>query len=507
MEIQLTHYTCRNSIGFSTIEILIAFSVGIIFLTAAMMVSFSDPTLARQISLDSGQATALDATLDNTALASSTNKMGSATAALMKNWSAVLVGDHRGNYENILEVSDSSACIKVITNSTIWDNTIGGRSRNITFGTALSDMSAAIGLGGDCDPVPSAETWKKPRIFSSHNFNPGRPQSIDVLQRIVYITDDKGNLQIYDSRNDVLGSNSGFSITPFTDSFAKVLNDIDVFKMGNRRYALIVRHDTTNQLQVVDVTTPGTYVASQLKALAGTVPPTGSFPQGWKVFYYDNRAYVTTRETAGFEFHIFNVSSPLSPVEIGPGLEINGTINDLQITGIEVNGTPYKIAFLATERSANEIMVLNVTNAASPSVLTSVDLPTNNDAYSLQLLGNRLYVGRQRTSSGPELFVYNVTYGTSAGAPTVALAPIGSGAEINTDVTYLKIAGKLAFLGNSSPNEFRVWDVSHPASGFTRIDTSPLNVSNKVFGVDHEAPYIYVVSQANDSLQILYSAP
>jgi hypothetical protein len=324
---------------------------------------------------------------------------------------------------------------------------------------------------------------------------------------VVYITDDKGNLQIYDSKNDVLGSNDAFSIIPFTDIAAKTLNDIDVFKVGSRRYALLVRDDTINQFQVVDVTDPGTYTASPLKTLGGTTPPTGSFPQGWKVFYYDSRAYVTTRETAGFEFHIFDVSSPLNPVEVGPGLEINGTINDLQVTAIEVAGTLYKIAFLATERSANEIMVLNVTSAASPSVLTSIDLPTNNDAYSLQLIGNRLYVGRQRTNSGPELFVYSVSYGTNSGAPTVSLAPIGSGAEINTDITYLKIAGKLAFLGNNSPNEFRVWDVSHPTSGFTRIDTSPLNVSNKVFGVDHEAPYIYVISQANDALQILYSAP
>lgn len=506
MKTQSTFTTHKRTGGFSTIELLIAFSVGIIFLTAAMMVSFSDPTLARQISLDSGQAAALDVALDNTALATSTNKLGAIIATLTGNWNAVIGGNSDISYTNTPEVVDISPCLKEISNATTW-STLGARGRQITFGTALGDMTSAIGLGGDCDPMPSTDTWAKPRIFSSHNFNPGRPVSIDVLQRIVYITDDKGNLQIYDSRNDVLGSNSGFSVTPFADTTGKTLNDIDVFKVGTNRYALLVRNDTTNQFQILDVTTPGVYTASPLKTLGGTTPPTGSFPQGWKVFYFDSRAYVTTRETAGFEFHIFDVSSPLNPVEMGPGLEINGTINDLQVTTAEVNGTPYKIAFLATERSANEIMVLNVTNAASPTLLTSIDLPTNNDAYSLQLIGNRLYIGRQRTNSGPELFVYTVTYGISAGVLTASLTPIGSGAEIDADVTYLKVSGKLAFLGNSSSNEFRVWDISHPASGFTRIDTSPLNVSNKVFGVDYEAPHIYVISQANDALQILYSAP
>jgi hypothetical protein len=34
--------------GFSTIEMLLAFNVGILFLSAALMVAFSDPTLSRQ---------------------------------------------------------------------------------------------------------------------------------------------------------------------------------------------------------------------------------------------------------------------------------------------------------------------------------------------------------------------------------------------------------------------------------------------------------------------------
>ena len=71
--------------GFSTIEILIAFSVGIIFLAAAMMLAFSDPALMRQTSLDSGQVSALDSTLDTSALATSTNSLGNIVASVNKN--------------------------------------------------------------------------------------------------------------------------------------------------------------------------------------------------------------------------------------------------------------------------------------------------------------------------------------------------------------------------------------------------------------------------------------
>ena len=516
MKTKLSSRTITNY-GFSTIELLIAFSVGIIFLTAAMMVGFSDSTLTQQVSLDSGQASVLGAGLDNYALSTSSKKFGNVVRELMRNWnytgtevqSDTQVINSSLSFKNTPAITDISPCLKEITNATTW----GTSGRSMTFGSAISNIDIARGLGGDCDPMPVGETWAKPRVYSSHNFNPAKPVALDVLNRIVYVTDDKGKLQIYNSASDTLGNNSNFSITPYADAGNKVLNDIDVFKIGTSRYALVARDDTTAQFQVINVTTPGTYTSSPAKALGGTTPPTcpaspaPCYIQGWKVFYYDNKAYVTTREVAGREFHIFDLTTPLNPVEVGPGFEVNGTVNDFSITSMVVNGHTYKLAFLATDRSANEVMVLNVTNASSPTLLTSIDLPTNNDALSVQLIGNKLYVGRQKTASGPELFIYNVVYGESGSNPTISLSALGSGAEINIDATTLRVAGKFAFIGNPLPNEFSVWDVSHPTTSFPRIDTSPLNVSNKVSDIDYEAPYIYVLSLANDNLQILYSAP
>ena len=506
MQKNISHNVSRNK-GFSTIELLIAFSVGMVFLTAALLVSYSDPTLARQISLDSGQATALDAVLDTNALSTSTNRIGGIVSSLGSNWNTIFSSNSDTSYTITPTVTDISPCFKEVIDVTTW-NTFGRTGRTMTFGTGIGNLDIAKALGGDCDPFPSGDTWKKPRVFSRHNFNPGKPVSIDVLNRIVYITDDKGRLQIYDSSSDVLGGSVNFSITPYIDAGGKQLNAVDVVKKGSRRYAYVVRDDTTKQFQVIDVTTPGTYTTSASVTLGGTIPPTGSFPQGWRVFYYDDKVYVSTRETAGSEFHIFDVTTPMSPIEVGPGFEINGTANDFFVTSTKINGATYKFAFMATDRSANEVMVVNVTNPSAPSLLASIDLPTTNDALSLQLLGNKLYIGRQKTTSGPELFVYTVNFGVSGSSPTVTLTQVGSGAEINFDTTYLRVTSQFAFIGNSLPgSEFSAWDISNPTSGFARIDTSPLNVNNKIFGLDYETPYIYVGSQANDSLQILYSAP
>jgi hypothetical protein len=508
----MQYVSSRAKSGFSTIELLMAFSVGILFLTAAIMVSFSDTTLTQQLSLDSGQTASLGASLDNYAFATSSKKLGDVAGQLLKNWNTagpeILTNTQIINpslsYTNVPTITDISPCLKEIITTTSW----GTHGRSLSFGTALGNIALAQELGSDCDPVPPTGSWSEPRVFSSHSLPSGKPVAIDTLDGTTYLTDDAGLLSQYNSRTDTEGSSDPLSITPYVDAGGKVLNDVDVANIDSHRYAFVTRHDPINQFQVIDVTTPGTYSTSSTQTLTGTRPPNGSFPQGWRVFYFDKRTYVTTRETAGSEFHIFDVSTPLTPIEIGPGLEINGTANDILVTSITINTHTYTLAFLATDRSANEIMVLNVTKATNPTLLTSIDLPTTNDALSLQLLGNTLYVGRQKTTSGPELFIYHIVYGESGTLPTISLTPVGAGLEVGTDIASLKVVGKFAYISNPlTSTELQIWDISHPTSGFQRVDTTPLNLENKIIGLDYESPNLFVVSQTNSAIQIITSAP
>ncbi len=499
--------------GFSTIEILIAFAVGIMFLSASIMLSFSDATFTKTLSLDSGQAAALDMHLDSNGLSRAQSNLGSVIATLRTNWNGMSAPSLIDSYQHTPTIKDVTGCIKEITDATTW-NTLHSRSRSITLSTALGDISTVKALGGDCDAFSPQGTWNTPSVLSGHTFVGSKPLSIDVLHRIAYITDTTGTIQIFDTTNDILGASGDFTIVPYTDIGNIQLNDIDVVEWKNpstgvlKRYAYVVRHDTTNQFQVIDVTTPGTYIPSGTKTLTGNNPPSGSFPQGWRVFYYDNYVYVTARETTGYEFHTFNVTTPLSPVEVGPGYEVNGTVNDLVITKVTSNGIVYKIAYLATSRSSKEVMILNVTNpSVAPVLLTTIDLGTTNNALSIQLIGTTLYVGRQKTAGGPELLVYKVTYGQNGSSPTVAVNQIGVGAEINTSVSSLRIAGTFAFIAHTSVNELSIWDVGNPSITIPRVDTTALNVSNTVFGLDYEAPYLYLLSHANKALQILYSVP
>ncbi len=173
-------YTTKNTTkraparGFSTIEILIAFAVGIIFLSAAMMVAFSDPTLSRQISLESGQAAALDSILDSQGLASSTNKFGALMSSLTEDWSVSLPTASTPPTESDFyayaapDVTDISPCMKEILGETSWTS-LNDHPHHISFGTALSNIDIAAGQrpGGGA-PFPPKREWvgqpRKPKL-------------------------------------------------------------------------------------------------------------------------------------------------------------------------------------------------------------------------------------------------------------------------------------------------------------------------------------------------------
>lgn len=419
-------------------------------------------------------------------------------------------------YTASTSVQDLTDCYKQATSTVAW--TQGGRSLSTTLTTFLFDLAGASIPGSTCE-VPPTDDWKKPKLFASYKFNPGQPLNLTVLDRIVYMSDDRGKLHAADTTGAYLGFTGGV----FSDTFdaTSTLPMLDVAEQGGKRYVYAARGkypscdsgDTSQQLQVYDVTDPLDIRYKRSLSLKGSVPPTGSCPGGRVVRYFDNRVYISTWFTAGNEFHIFDVSNPLAPVELGPGYEVGGSANTMEMAGPIVNSIPRRVAYLATDRSTQELMVLDVTDASNPTLLTSVNLidcPAQPDALSLEVFSNRLFIGRQKTACGPELYVYDIKYGLDGGGNLkVTLAPVGTGAEVNADVVNLRVAGRFAFLAvDDSTAEFQVWNVGNPAKTITRVETSPLNLPNKIVGgLDFENPYIYAGSQAVDPLQILYSAP
>jgi len=496
--------------GGSTLEILIAFAVLILILTAVIMIGFGN------------QSVSVDAETNNEALYRAQKILEDARATSRENFFGVNSTSTTETtpeglmYSKLLNILDITPCKKQATSTITWSLS-PLRTQTIELSTFFTDIKGALALGGDCATNLPIGGWNPPEPFASYKFNPGNPVALDVLNAIAYVVDDKEKLNIVDTSSAFLNFHGDF-LTPAFDAGIN-LNDIDVAKWIDpssgaiKYYAYVVRHENPNQFQIVDVTninTPSS-TPTMIKTLGGSVPPSGANSEGWRVFYYDNYAYVITRETGGYEFHIFNVTTPTNPAEEGPGYQINGTTNDFAVIGVTVNGIARRIAYLVTDRSTMEIMILDVTNPNNPQLLTSINLPDQGssfpDALSIYTIGNRIYVGRQKTSFGPEFYVFTISYGVNGlDNLTANFSQIGS-QEMDGDVKYIIVSGKFAFVAVDTPqNEFQVWDISKPTVGINRIDLDEYNLPNKIDGgMDYEDPYIYIGSLAGDALQILYS--
>src|SRR3989344_5482864 len=472
-------------------------------------------TLEILIAFASNQAVAVDTQTSNEALGLAQAQLEEARARSRQDFA--LVSSSSGSvpsgpltYNASLAVSDQTQCLKHATSTVTWPD--GGRTQTISLSTFFSDIAGTFALGGDCASSPPSSDWTNPQRFASDTMDPGKPTTINVLQKIVYVGADKTPyLYIADTTGAVLGQSSGLFVT-YANSFdlGKQPNSLDAIRWydsataRNRYYAFAAVASTTEQLQVIDVTDIYNPAVVAKRTLSPCV--SGSFPEGWVVYYYDGNVYMVTRETAGPELHVFNASDPSNPIEyaIGSvackGYGLNGTVESMVVKDQTVSGVTKRFAYLATDQNPKELRVFDVTDHPRPTevLAASQNLPGNQDGATIFNVGNKLYFGRQ-SASGPDLYVFDISNPPS-GTPIIGSKDIGTG------VIGLAIAGRFAFMATPKANqEFQVWDISN----LTNIS----NVSKYNFGtivangVEYGPDFIYTTGKATPNLQVLYSAP
>jgi Tfp pilus assembly protein PilV len=484
--------------GSSTLEILIAFAILSLSMSAVIMVIFGN------------QSVSVDTETNNEAIYKSKKMLESARALSRQNFSSLLsttTTETSGNitYSLKLSVTDLTQCKKQATSTATW--TIGGtKTQKVELGTYLTDPITALALGGDCIDSPPTSNWDNPQRFASDTMSPGKPTALDELNRFAYLGADKTPfLYIASTTYAVLGQTSGLFLS-FTNGFDLLYqpNAIDTVRdqsTGNI-YAYVALASSTKQLAVVNVTTP-TSPTVVYKGLSSCV--SGSYPEGYLVYYYKNTLYLTTLYTAGPEFHIFDASNLSNPVEypIGSvackGLELGNSVNDIAVVDQIIGGAVKRYAYMATDESDKELRVFDVTNPLSITEVFAANqnLPGAQNGLSLFIIGNKLYLGRQSTPSGPDLYVYDISN------PTLGLTQLGS-VDIGTGVLAIRVAGKFAFLATPRVNqEFQVWNISNPGN-ITNI--ARYNFGNIVSrGIDYDPDFIYSTGQSTPNFQIIYS--
>lgn len=456
----------------STLEILIALFILTVSIASAIMISFGN------------QSITIDAGLNNQAINISRKGLETSRALSRQDFSGLVSGSSTEDIylkEIIVENIDSDA--KKIISRVSW-KTDPLRPQKIEFTTIVTDAKKIIQSGGDTGGSGLSGNWKNPKTLGSVDLSPGNSATdIDVLNKIVYLASEassaaKPDFFIVDATN---GEN------PYIVSSINTgpgLNAVDA--AGN--YAYAGNKDTNAQLQIIDVSDKNNPILIKSFKLPDV---SGSGAIGQSVFYWDSKIYIGTKKSAGPEFHIIDVSNPLSPAALG-NREFNADVNAIYVSG--------DTAYVAT--SANtELTVLNISNPSNITVSSGYDAPGDSEnGKSLCFTDNKLYLGRTlggNHSDHHELHILDVSNSASP-------ANLGS-KDLAADLNDLRIKDYLAFLGTSDSNkEFQVWNISDPANIFL---WSAFNFPQVATGVDYENNIVYISVRSNDALRIITSSP
>ena len=479
----------------NTLEALIALAVLTLGISASVLVSFGSQSLAVDVQTNREALSKAHAALEDTR---ATSRQDFASIVSQ----ATTTDDM---YLKRFELLDDEQCKKVVLSRVVW-NVTPSRHEKVELQSSLGDIALALAYGGDCIVDPPHSIWDNPQRFASDTISTGKSTAIDVLDKIAYIgADHSPYFYIADTTLAVLGQTSGLLVV-FGNGFdaGAQINSLDAIHdlSSGKNYVFAAMDAPTNQLEVIDVTDIHNPVIAATRSLSPCVA--GSYPQGWRVRYYGGKLYVTTRFTAGPEFHVFDVTTPANPTEytIGGGVcrgfNLGDTANDFVVKDQIVGGMSKRFIYLATDEIDKELRVFDVTDPIHMSEVTPAnqDLPGAQNGLSVFLLGNKLYVGRQSTPGGPDLYIYGVSN------PLAGLTLLDS-QDIGTGVLAIRVAGRFAFLATPKSNkEFQVWDISKPLA-ITRIkDYSFGNIVDE--GLDYESDSIYATGQATPNFQMLY---
>lgn len=395
MKLQITS---RTNKGFLTVEILMAFSLFVVF------------------------------TISSFALDSSMKQMAT--------WSS----------QRLERIKVSAKKMDAYINNGIKDDisitNYGNDSKKIDsglFSIIKSDYTNSWGQNS-CSPRINFDANKiiyYPNIISIGANN--RSTDIEVRNSIAYITADSA----------VQSSPDFFIIDTTIPTSTNILSSINtgpglssVVTAGP--YAYVANLSSLSQMQVIDISNrENPRVISEIKLplpLASTTPTIGK-----TIFYRNGFVYLGTAKWDGPELNIIDVFNPYNPSIVG-SFETNTLINDIYVVGDR--------AYLASS-DENQLRVLDISNKATPQLI-EIFSPSGSQVQEGKVIDyfeNQLSLGRTvggfNITNNHEIFTFS---------STSPLAQLNS-KDIPGGVYGILNRGSLLFLlTHLSGSEFQVFD-------------------------------------------------
>ncbi len=461
--------------GMLTLEILIAFGILILSISAVILLEFGN------------QLIAVDSQISIEAVSRAKKILEDTRAASKQDFNLIKTIAPHTPPENIftesLEVIDSTRCKKQINSKISWN--FYSRIFKTSLSTILTSANEALALGGDCSPDSPYGAWTNHEKLTSIDTIPStlKATGLDVKNKIVYMSTDPSSAVdadffIFDANNT-----SKTSIPNMVSNLntGPGLTSIDV--AGS--YAYVANDSKNGQLQIIDVSNIYNPI---LKTTLNVIPNgTDINTVGTKVFYYNQTLYLGLKKNNYAEFFVIDVSNPLTlnQSSIKGSYELNASVNSINVKG--------DYAYISTPNT-EEVIVINI-NPSSEEFMQKMggfDAPGGSgNGKSIEILGNKLYLGR--TFGNTEFYILDIT-------DPMNLSIVGS-YDPNSSINSLVVLGNYAYLATTESNSwFQILDISDSAN--PRL-LGKYNYGDKITGIDYENNSIFISNENQDALIII----
>jgi len=477
----------KQNKGAATLELLIAFAILIINITAVMLL------------ISGGQSIYVDSETNSEALSFTQQRIEQARGETETNFNSIVSSPIGGinitsgpiTYKATDIVTDFSPCLKQL--STQLDYKSESRTQYVSLVTLIGSVTEALALGGDCsiEPLGGGADWDNPITATSVGIGGQGATDIDVHNNFIYLTSapsaaSKEDFFIYQFDPVVITLTEKSKM-----NVSKGLNAVDVIN----DYAFTANNETSNNLKIFNISNP-----TSPSVIASVSLPGMTVGIARSIFYYNNNVYIGTQYLACLscspqqnnEFHVFDVSNPASPVWRG-SFKVNHNINSIVVRN--------NYAYLATSDNNGEIRIYDISDPANISLTGLFNAPGNENGESLFLLGNKLYLGRDRTPAARKDFyildISNPASPTELGSKNLGLNP-------NTVVVGVVVKGNLAFLALDNPTSgLQILNISNPSNIVKHTVCTTLNFSENSTALDMEGDVIFSANKSNNEIRVI----
>jgi hypothetical protein len=436
--------------GFSTIELLVAMTIMMLTLSAALLLSFGSQSLLAD-SVSHGEALSLaEGTLGNEeALAHKDFNL------VVPTISTTTIGS-MAYIESVAVQTQNNFLTKKVTVAVSWAGEYG-RAEEVLLSVYVANFENAF--SSDTCNTELSGNWAVPLVANAiQNF----AQLVGDASGTYTLTDVKARQgKLYVTANNSSSAKETFFIFTLANNTPTLLSKLDNDAKHNtglaavalsNNYAYVAGGLSSDQLQVIDISNPSSLASSSIVATY-KIPASGA-GAGNSIFYKNGYVYLGLVASGGGEFNIIDVHNPQSPGLVG-SYSVGNTINSIYIEG--------SYAYIASPNAKN-LIVLDISNPSAPTLVGSYTPPNapesngvgSNHGAHIVTIGDTAYLGR--TYGTNELYVLNV-------ATPASIAPLGFkdlGVGTNTSINGMVLRSNIAFLLTNK--QLVSYTVSNPAA-------------------------------------------